>query len=227
MVTASLRAVEGRRNERQRRGLIALVGAMLLLLPFAQPARAAAGSYDAADYFGFADRIVRQLDATWSPSLGYYTSSAPALDSRYNAALLTVHAAAAAYGHVGPSRHDERARVLARRLTLSPPFFNGVAPSWRDPMFHTPGWVGNMIGGYSVMDKAIDPKVAEGLQMAWKARAALGLPAETVRAIVDEIDSVAHGSFFRFPNVRFNQINWPLELSAYDAVVTRRGDLLR
>src|SRR4051812_11406916 len=131
MVTASLRGVEGRRSERQRRGLIALVGAMLLLLlPFAQPARAAAGSYDAADYFAFADRIVRQLDATWSPSRGYYTSKAPAVDSRYNAALLTVHAAAAAYGHVGPSRNDERARVLARRLTRSPPFFDGVSPSW-------------------------------------------------------------------------------------------------
>ncbi|HET8952571.1 MAG TPA: hypothetical protein VFN44_18750, partial [Solirubrobacteraceae bacterium] len=77
------------------------------------------------------------------------------------------------------------------------------------------------------MDKAIDPKIAEGLAAAWLARDALALPAETVDAIAAEIPQVARGPFFRFPNVRLNQINWPLELAAYDALVTGQGDLLR
>jgi hypothetical protein len=200
---------------------------LVLLLVVAQGAAASSASYGDADYFRFADRIVRRLEATWSPADGYYRSGAPALDSRFNAALLTVYATAAAYGHVGPARNDERARALARRLTASPPFFTGQAPTWPDTMFHTPGWVGNMVGGYSLMDKAIDPKIAEGLEAAWEARDVIGLPMETERLIQDEITRVAHGSFFRFPNVRFNQINWPLELAAYDAVVTAQPYLLR
>ena len=120
-----------------------------------------------------------------------------------------------------------RARQIADRLTQSPPFSTVVSPPWADPMFHTPGWVGTMTGTYDVMDKAIDPKIAEGLAAAWRARDALALPSETVDAIAAEIAQVAHGPFFRFPNVRLNQINWPLELAAYDALVTGQGDLLR
>jgi hypothetical protein len=94
-------------------------------------------------------------------------------------------------------------------------------------MFHSPGWVGNFIPGYSVMDKAIDPKIAEGLAAAWQARAALQLDPATTAAIPAEMSAVAHGAFFRFPNVRLNQINWPLELDAYDALVSGDATLLR
>jgi hypothetical protein len=200
--------------------------AILAALVLAPPAAAAGLSYTDADYLAFADRIVAQLDPTWNARAGYYVTTAPGLESRYNAALLTVFATAAATGHVGPARNDERARELADRLTQSPPFSTAAAPPWADPMFHTPGWVGAMSGGYDIMDKAIDPKIAEGLTAAWSARAALGLPDAVAGRIAAEINGVAYSPFFRFPSVRLNQINWPAEMYAYDATVTGSAELL-
>jgi hypothetical protein len=206
--------------------MLCVVLAAVAVLARPPMAGAAPGAYSDADYFRFADRIVSALEPTWDPGRGYYLSGTDGLDSRYNAALLTVLATAAARGHDGPSRNDERARRLAARLTESPPFYTGTTPSWADPMFHTPGWIGNMTGGYGVMDKAIDPKIAEGLHAAWLARGALGLPDAVSARIADEISRVAHAPFFRFPNVRLNQINWPAELYAYEATVTGTPDLL-
>jgi hypothetical protein len=191
----------------------------------AMPGRAAA--FDAEGYLRVADRFATRLAPAWSQADGYYVSGSPALESRLNAAMLVVHATAARFGHEGAARDDARARRLAQVLTASPPFFNGPAAPWPDPMFHTPGWLGNLVPGYTVMDKAIDPKIAEGLAAAWQARAALGLDPVTTATIVAEISAVAHGPFFRFPNVRLNQINWPLELDAYNALVTGDGSLLR
>jgi hypothetical protein len=204
-----------------------ILAVAILVWMAAAAAPAAATAFDDEGYLRVADRFAQRVIPAWSPEAGYYVSGSPALDSRLNAAMLVVHAAAARYGHEGPSRDDGRARQLVRALTSSPPFFDGPAPPWPDPMFHTPGWLGNLAPGYSVMDKAIDPKIAEGLAAAWQARAALNLDPATTTTIANEISAVAHGPFFRFPNVRLNQINWPLELDAYAAQVTGSGDLLR
>ncbi len=93
-------------------------------------------------------------------------------------------------------------------------------------MFHSPGWVGNVAGPYSTMDKAIDPKIAEGLRRAWEARAVLGLDDATVALVAAETEAVARTPFFRFPAVRLNQINWPAELYAHEAAVTGTPELL-
>ena len=59
----------------------------------------------------------------------------------------------------------------------------------------------------------------EGAQPAWSA--------ELDRdAIVDRIDKTARGRFFRYPNIRLNQFNFPTELYVYAAAVTGRKDLL-
>jgi hypothetical protein len=76
------------------------------------------------------------------------------------------------------------------------------------------------------MDKSIDPKVAEALMYAWKARQELGLPAETVALIEDRIRRCARGPFYRYPNVRLNQINWHSEMYAHLATVTGDTELL-
>ncbi len=76
------------------------------------------------------------------------------------------------------------------------------------------------------MDKAIDPKVAEGLTAAWRARAVLGLGPELEARIVAAVDAVARGPFFRYPYVRLNQINWNAELYACAATLTGNGELL-
>jgi hypothetical protein len=77
------------------------------------------------------------------------------------------------------------------------------------------------------MDKSIDPKVAEALMYAWRARDILSLPEETVHQIEDRITRCARGSFYRFPNVRLNQINWHAEMYAHLATVTGDTELLR
>jgi hypothetical protein len=188
------------------RRLIWVVVALAVVLPVSAPA-ARATDFTDDDYFAFADRIAERLDRTWDAGDSRYLMGNRGLDSIYNAALLTVHATAALYGHEGAARNDERARQLVERLTASPPFFTGAAAPVPDSMFHTPGWTGNMVGDYGAMDKAIDPKVAEALALAWRARDILGLPPGTTARIGEAITSVAHGPFFRFPTVRLNQIN--------------------
>src|SRR4051794_41825498 len=101
-----------------RRALLAVAVSIAAL---AWPAGAhAAPVYTDADYFGFADRVVAQLAPTWDAAVGYYTTTAPGLDSRYNAALLTVFATAAAAGHTRPAPHDPRAPRPARAPPPSP-----------------------------------------------------------------------------------------------------------
>jgi hypothetical protein len=202
-----------------RRAIVVLV---LMVLAHA----ADASAYTDEDYLRFADRVAVSVDGSWSPWSGYYHSTSSELDSRFNAAMLTIHATAAARGWRGPARNDERARRIVRLLTSPPAFFTGLRAPWADRMFHTPGWVGNVAGGYSVMDKAIDPKIAEGLRLAWDARAVLGLSDASAQLIAREIEQVSRTSFFRYPSVRLNQINWPAELYAHEAAVTGTPELL-
>ena len=180
----------------------------------------------AADYLSVADEAVRRLDRTWVEQERAYSAGGGGIDTIYNAALLTIHAIAAERGYDGPSRNDERARLLTARMLESPPFFAGSALPHPDTMFHTPGWVGNFHTLDSPMDKAFDPKVAEGLTAAWRARATLGLGPELEGRIVAAVDSVARGPFFRYPYVRLNQINWNAELYAYAATLTGNPELL-
>jgi hypothetical protein len=180
-----------------------------------------------ADYFALADDVVRRLDRTWVEEEQAYSAGGGGLDLIYNAALLTIHAVAAERGHAGPARDDERARLLAARLCAGPPYFAGTTLPAPDRMFHTPGWVGDLHTLHSPMDKAFDPKAAEALTAAWRARHVLGLPPDLAATIAGRVDAVARGPFFRYPNVRLNQINWNAELYACAATLTGNPELLR
>ena len=179
------------------------------------------------DYFEFSGEIVKRLDDSWSERGLKYRSGARSIDTIYNAAILTVLATAAAHGYDGPARDDERARTIVRRLVEGQPWWEAPAPPRFDKMFHTPGWTSNMDGDYVDMDKSIDPKVAEALQIAYRARDAIGLDADTAALVADRIRRVAYTEFFRFPKVRLNQINWPAELYGYNALVNQDPTLLR
>src|SRR4051794_28700965 len=179
------------------------------------------------DYFTFADRVTEQLEPSWKPEDEMYRTGARSIDTIANAAMLTVFATAAAHGHEGSARNDERARILVRRLTAAPPFYTAPAAPYNDKMFHTPGWTSNMDGPYVDMDKSIDPKVAEGLQIAARATSVLHLDERDLQAIRDEIHAVSHVPFFRYPLVRLNQINWNAELYAYHWLVNGAPALLR
>ena len=180
-----------------------------------------------ADYFAVADEVVRRLDRTWDAEQLHYSAGGRVIDVIYNAAMLTIHAVAASRGHDGPARNDERARLLAQRLCEAPPYFSGTTLPNPDKMFHTPGWLADLDTYDSPMDKAIDPKVAESLTAAWRARGVLGLTPELAARIVACVDGVARGPFFRYPNVRLNQINWNAELYACAHALTGNPELLR
>ena len=184
--------------------------------------------FDGDDYWRFADWLAPYFDQLWIPDKALYGSGNSNVGRIYhNSLLLTTHAIAALVGHEGAARNDDRARLLARRLCDSPPWSELTEPVEPDPQFHTPGWVESMGTTDAAMDKSIDPKVAEALMYAWRARDVLRLPDETLGLIADRISRCAHGPFFRFPNVRLNQVNWNCELYSHLATVTGDLELLR
>jgi len=123
-----------------------------------------AADWTNADYWAFADRILARFDDRWQNDVGGYSPVRNPYSTANNAALLTVHATAALHGHQGPARDDERARELVRRLTDEPAPWRRVGSRRRDDkMFHTPGWTSSLSNPEAKQDKAIDPKVAEGL----------------------------------------------------------------
>jgi hypothetical protein len=216
--------------------------------PASAQASTAAG-WANADYWALADRILLLLDRDWSPQERLYDLSATAGETSINANLLYVHAAAALSGHDGPCRNDARAGALARRLCESPPYLIGsterllfakraladlmrgedpteelIAHADKDQT-HPWGWGNHMrsTGGQHVV---IDAAVAAGLAMAFRARDVLELPESTVSAIRDRISRCAYSTFYEFPSLRLNQINWPIEIYTAAAEVTGETHLL-
>jgi hypothetical protein len=180
------------------------------------------------EYWRFADWLQPYFDTLWVPDKRLYGSGNSSVGRIYhNSLLLTTHAIAALEHHDGATRNDDRARILANRLCESPPWSELTQPSLPDPQFHTPGWVESLGTRDAAMDKSIDPKVAEALMYAWRARDVLQLPPETVALIADRINRCARGPFFRYPSVRLNQINWNCDLYAHNATVTGDTELLR
>ena len=180
-----------------------------------------------ADYWRFADWLAPYFDSLWLEDRSHYGSGNSSVGRIYhNSLLLTTHSIAALTGHNGPARNDSRARALAKRLCQSPPWSERDASPEGDPQFHNPGWVESLGTRDSAMDKSIDPKVAEALMYAWRARGALNLPQETLALIADRISRAARGPFFRYPNIRLNQLNWNCELYSHAATVTGDNELL-
>ncbi len=202
------------------RSLLAAVAAALVL---AAPASAAEPiGYDDAAYWAFADRMQQRVDDRWDEDAGYYRLSGGHAEPMSNSMLLLTHSVAAMHGHEGPARNDHRARVLAKRLVSSPPFVTkpGLGQS------HAPGWVSSMthVTGQHLV---FDAEVVDGLVYAYRARSALNLPESTVGAIRDAIHGTARGSFWRYPTIRLNQVNWYALMYAADATVTGDNTLLK
>jgi hypothetical protein len=181
------------------------------------------------DYWAFADWLQPAMDRLWTESDSVYTH-----DSRINASALMTHAVAALEGHEGDCRRDERARKLAARLCESPPFKpgrRGHPTRHTDPRSesqgHAPGFVSTVNRLDSAQHITVDPKVARALYYAWRARDELELPEALVRRIVETVRAVAYSPFFRYPNIRLNQINFAAELQACAASMTGDSTLLR
>jgi hypothetical protein len=181
------------------------------------------------DYWAFADWLQPAMDRLWSDADSAYTH-----DVRISASALITHSVAALSGHEGDCRRDERARKLALRLCESPPFRparNGRATRHSDPRSesqrHAPGFVSNISAAGSSQHITVDPKIARALYYAWRARDELNLPEAAVARLVERVRAVAYSPFFRYPNIRLNQINFAAELHACAASMTGDTTLLR
>jgi hypothetical protein len=189
---------------------------------------ATATGWSTSDYWAFVDGLVERLEDRWQPAADAYAPVSDSYATAVNAHMLLVHAVAAAAGHDGPARRDQRARLLVQTLCRqgAPYREQGTAADRADKMFHVPGWVSSLTDPHAVQDKAIDPKVAQALAAAHRAAAPLGLTDADRALIADRVDRCARGTFFRYPHVRLNQINWNCELYALAAELTGRSDLL-
>jgi hypothetical protein len=181
-----------------------------------------------AGYWEFADWLQGAMDRLWNDTEPGYT-----YDTRINACALMTHSIAALEGHDGPARRDERARRLAARLCESPPFRvpRGRPTRHANPrsesQIHAPGWVSIINRKSAQMHLSVDPKVARALYYAWRAREQLELPPATVARMVRAVRTVANSPFFRYPNIRLNQINFAAEIQACAVSMTNDPRLLR
>jgi hypothetical protein len=198
---------------------VALIAAAALGL--LAPATASAQPYDDGAYFAAADTLQQRLDRYWNDKRGHYDGGGGGVEPMVNSLMLLGHAVAAMQGHTGPSRNDERARKLALALVKGP-FV--TKPGHGQP--HAPGWT-NSMDGRGTQHLVFDAEVVDGLVYAYRARKALGLPDGTVNAIRSAISRTARSSFWRYPTIRLNQINWYALMYAADATVTGNPALLK
>jgi hypothetical protein len=195
------------------------IAALLLALVVPASARADEPPYSTADYWTFADGIMRHLDSWWDPSRdAYIFRGTPSV--RVNSALLLTHSIAARNGYGGASRQDERARILVDRLTTAPAWLGAKT---RGPL--TTCWSRDL-DRVKRQHASLESKVVEALAWAWRARAELGLSATAVRRIERRITRCARRPEWRRVRVA-NQINWNAEMYAAAATVSGRADLLR
>src|SRR4051812_7606994 len=202
--------------------LRSLFAALAAALVVAAPA--AAADFDDPAYWSFADQMAQRIDARWDAGAGSYKLGGGGAEPMANSMVLLTYSVAAMNGHEGHARNDARARAIAAKLVAPTggPFVTkpGAGQS------HAPGWVNGM-DGRGLQHLVFDAEVVDGLVYAYRARDALQLPETTVRKIRNAIHSTARGSFWRYPTIRLNQINWYGLMYAADATVTGDNTLLK
>ncbi len=161
------------------------------------------------------------MDKLWNERRGYYEGGGGGVEPMLNSLMLLGHSVAAMEGHTGPSRNDERARALALEAREGPvrddEGARPVARAGLDELDERQGF----------QHLVFDAEVVDGLVYAYRARKALQLPETTVTAIREAISRTARGSFWRYPTIRLNQINWYSLMYAADATVTGDPALLK
>jgi hypothetical protein len=193
----------------------------IALAAAALAAPSTASALDEHGYWGFVDRMQTRIDRYWDDRGGWY----PGMSSGAHADVLLTYAVAAKRGHEGPARNDRRASRLVDLLVSSPPFVE--KPPRSAPQAHAPGFLSTVDTTHGFQHVVVDAEVVDGLRHAWLARRELGLSDAQADALADRIHRTALGSFFRYPAIRLNQINWYALMYAANASVTGSPRLLR
>jgi len=233
----STRAVPEHRPGMTRRTLLQRAGVATAAFYLLEPGSATstpAQAWADREYWAFADRMQALIELSWRPAHHGYRPASDGGETSHNANMLYTHAAAARAGHTGPSRQDERGRILIDRLCATPPWRANLpgsdagCPSAQPEAHeaseqpHACGW-GYALDSTAKQHVVIDTAVVRGLAQAYFARDALGLSEETAALIRDRIRKAANSTFYAYPALRLNQINWPVEIYAHaDAVLGSR-----
>ena len=188
----------------------------------AAPSGAAASGAARETYFAYCDAWMALLEAGFSQQRGYYGVG----DTMSNANMLVVHATTAHFGHDGAARRDDRARSIAAALCAAPPWRAPRAATHDRDQGHDNGWQ-SLFNGTGYQHVVVDTAIVRGLAAAYHARDELALPDATVLAIRDRIRRCAYGTFYEYPQLRLNQINWPVEIYAHAAAVLGEPHLLQ
>jgi hypothetical protein len=198
-----------------------LLPTLAAFMALASPA--AAASFDEADYWNYADDMQSRLDETWDEKAGRYRPGGGGADSMINADLLLTHSLAALHGHEGSARDDHRARLVLEALMERAYVKKKPTNVAKATHAHAPGWTSSMNPRGGDQHMVYDAQVIEALTAAWRARKELDLRESTVEMIVDRVRSVANGSYWRYPALKLNQVNWYISVYAAKATVTGDG----
>ena len=180
------------------------------------------------DYWAFADRCQRLLDDLWSPGLGHYQSGGRG-ETSMNANLLFTHASAALAGHQGAARQDERARAIALRLCQAPPWRPEGTGSAADRPPRSGPRLG--LGRHDGLARAPARRDRRGGRPRPRADVAGARAARARRRVGGRRSRppstrCATSPFYAYPALRLNQINWPVEIFHWAALVTGDTRLL-
>jgi len=168
----------------------------------------------------FVDTQLKPLDRLWIRRRGVYDRSPLLLQ----AVMLQVHAEALAVHAPGAVRRDERIAPLIRRILRPGTLRTKVArPASRVVNIpHVPGFYNDNTQHFS-----IDPPVVLALARAWQVRWQAHLSRELAAKARAAVLLVAQSRFYRWPSVRFGQLNWWTDVEAAAAMVGRKDILAR
>ena len=152
----------------------------------------------------------------------------PALQRRRALDVLLTLAVAAQRGHHGPARNDRRARRIVRRARrLAAVRREGAAALEGRADARARASSTSMHTIAANQHLVVDAEVVDGLRYAWPRAASSACSTAQAAAIADRIHRTAMGSYWRWPTIRLNQINWYALMYAADATVTGSPRLLR
>lgn len=181
----------------------------MIIAGLVAPSTAQAGP---GEMWQFADKISQELAPYFSEDSGLYLT--PADQVHLSSSMLSVHARAAIAGHQGAARQDQKMRLLARRMINWPIYIEDYNQG-SGKHKHAPGFT---IGVDRPREQHVsfDMQIGNALSLAVKSGQ---LEPETEAQIRERLPKVARQPVFTYPEVKLNQVNWPIQVWAATARV--------
>ena len=170
-------------------------------------------------YWAVADHMQQLLDSSWDEQLGQYRPGGGGTDPMVNSLMLLTHSVAAMQNHQGPARNDHRARLIAKALVSYPAFITTRPTNPRPPARRSTRPVGRTRWAASAASTwCSTPRWSTGSSTPGRRASSSACRSRPPTRSPKAIDTTARGSFWRYPTIRLNQINWYALMYAADAI---------